>query len=157
MSIKFASMTVSSSKSNSDACLTQGYAGCGSDTPHPVPWCNTVVLVQKKDGSLHFCVDFHRLNAHAKKDSYPLQRIQEALKSIVGAAHFSTMDFKSKFWQVKMALESQQYITFTVGNFGCYKFTRMPFGLCNAPVTVQCLMQNTLGELNLDILCHLFR
>ena len=25
----------------------------------------------------------------------------------------------------------------------------MPFGLCNVPTTFQCLMQNTLGELNL--------
>ena len=36
-----------------------------------------------------------------------------------------------------------------VGNLGFYKFTCMPFRLCNAPVTFQCLMQNTLGELNL--------
>ena len=48
-----------------------------------------------------------------------------------------------------MAPESQQYTTFTVGNLGFYKFTRMPFGLCNAPATFQHLMQNTLGELNL--------
>ena len=48
-----------------------------------------------------------------------------------------------------MAPESQQYTTFTVGNLGFYKFTRMPFGLCNAPVTFQRLMQNMLGELNL--------
>ena len=84
-----------------------------------------------------------------KKDSYPLPRIQEALESIAGDAHFSTMDFKSGFWQVHMAPESQQYTTFTVGNLGFYEFTRMPFGLCNAPVTFQHLMQNTLGELNL--------
>ena len=48
-----------------------------------------------------------------------------------------------------MAPGSQQYTTFTVGNLGFYEFTCMPFGLCNAPVTFQCLLQNTLGELNL--------
>ena len=48
-----------------------------------------------------------------------------------------------------MVPESQQYTAFTVGNLGFYKFTHMPFGLCNAPTTFQDLMQNTLGELNL--------
>ena len=48
-----------------------------------------------------------------------------------------------------MAPGSQQYTAFTVGNLGFYEFTRMPFGLCNAPATFQHLMQNTLGELNL--------
>ena len=66
-----------------------------------------------------------------------------------GTTHFSMMDFKSGFWQVKMAPESQQFITFTVGNLGFYKFTHMPFGFCNAPMTFEWLMQNTLGELNL--------
>ena len=36
-----------------------------------------------------------------------------------------------------------------VGNLGFYEFTCMPSGLCNAPVTFQRLIQNTLGELNL--------
>ena len=68
---------------------------------------------------------------------------------MVAAANFLTMDFKSGFWQVRMAPESQQYTTFTVGNLGFYEFTCMPFGFCNALATFQHLMQNTLGELNL--------
>ena len=112
-------------------------------------WCNVVVLVRKKDSTLCFCVDFRCLNTWMKKDSYPLPPIQEALESMVGSAHFSSMDFKSGFWQIKMAPESQQYTAFTVGNLGFYEFTRMLFGLCNAPATFQHLMQNTLGKLNL--------
>ena len=121
----------------------------GAICPSHFPCCNAVVLVQKKDGTMCFCVDFHRLNMHMKKDSYPLPQIQEALECMVGATHFSTMDFKSRFWQVRMVPESQQYTTFMVGNLGFYEFTHMPFGLYNAPATFQCLMQNTLGELNL--------
>ena len=48
------------------------------------PWCNMVILVQKKNGTLHFCVDFRHLNACIKKDSYPLPQFQEALESMAG-------------------------------------------------------------------------
>ena len=121
----------------------------GAICPSQSLWCNVVVLVRKKDGTLCFCVDFRCLNTQTKKDSYPLPHIQEELESMVGTAYFLSMDFKSGFWQIKMAPELQQYTVFTVGNFGFYEFTRMLFGLCNAPATFQHLMQNTLGELNL--------
>ena len=121
----------------------------GAIRPSWSPWCNAVVLVRKKDGSLRFCIDFHRLNARTKKDTYPLPCMQETMESMVGAQHFSCMDLKSGFWQVKMAEESRQYTAFTVGSMGMYKLLCMPYGLCNAPATFQCLMQNCLGELNL--------
>ena len=74
----------------------------GTFCPSQSAWCNAIVLVQKKDGSLHFCIDFHHLNTHMKKDSYPLLRIQEALESLVGAGHISCLDLKSGFWQIKV-------------------------------------------------------
>ena len=79
-------------------------------------WCNAVVLVWKKDSSLQFCIDVHHLNACTKKDTYPLPRIQEVLESLVGAGHFSCLDLKSGFWQIKVGEASKQYTTFTVGN-----------------------------------------
>ena len=121
----------------------------GAIHPSQSPWCNAVVLVWKKDGTLHFCVNFRCLNMRMKKDLYPLLHIQEALESMAGLAHFSSMDFKLGFWQIKMDPESQQYTAFTVGNLRFYELTCMPFGLCNVPETYQHLMQNTLGELNL--------
>ena len=121
----------------------------GAIRPSQSPWCNAVVLVRKKDGSLHFCIDFLHLNAKMKKDSYPLPRMQETMESMVGAGYFSCMDLKSGFWQVKMSEKACQYTTFTVGSMGVYEFLRMPYGLCNAPATFQRLMQNCLGKLNL--------
>ena len=117
--------------------------------PSNSPWCNAVVLVRKKDWSLHFCIDFRKLNSLTVKDSHPLPCICKTLESLTGAAHFSTFDMNSGFWQVPMAEESKQYTAFTLGSMGLYECESMPFGLCNAPPTFQRLMQNCLGELNL--------
>ena len=60
-------------------------------------WCNAVVLVCKQDRGLCFCIDFHKLNARTKKDSYLLPWIQEAIKSLAGAGYFSCLNLKAGF------------------------------------------------------------
>ena len=92
----------------------------GAIRPSQSAWCNVMVLVQKKDGSLWFCIDFCCLNACMKKDSYPLPRIQEALESLVGVGHSSCLDLKSGFWQIKMEEALKQYTAFIVGNLGFF-------------------------------------
>ena len=72
----------------------------GAIQPLKSPWCNAIVLVRKKDGTLRFCIDFQKLNARTKKDSFPLPRMQETMESMVGARFFSSMDLKSGFWQI---------------------------------------------------------
>ena len=120
--------------------------------PSQSPWCNAVVLVRKKDGSLRFCIDFRCLNARTKKDAYPLLRMQETMESMVGARHFSCMDLKSGFWQVQMDKESRQYTAFMVGSMGVYEFLRMPYGLCNAPASYAELLGGAEPHVRLDIL-----
>ena len=121
----------------------------GAIRPSNSPWCNAVVLVRKKDGSLRFCVDFRRLNAKTVKNSHPLPRITTVLEKLQGAGHYSALDLKWGFWQVKMAEWAKKYTAFTVGHLGFWEFNRMPFGLCNAPSTFQSVMLNTLGELHM--------
>ena len=117
--------------------------------PSQFPWCKAAVMVNKKDGGLGFCIDFCKLNAGTKKDSYLLPWIQEAGKSLVGAGYFSSLEKKAGFWQIAMNEAAKQYTAFTVENIGFFECECMLFGLCNTPATVQRLMQNCMGELNL--------
>ena len=96
--------------------------------PSQSAMCNVMVLVQKKEGGLCFCIDFCHLNTSVKKDSYPLPRIQEALESLVGAGHFSCLDLKSGFCQIKMDESSKQYTAFTVSNLGFFSVTACLLG-----------------------------
>ena len=43
----------------------------GTIWPSHSTWCNAVVLVRKKDGSLWFCIEFCPLNTHAKRTPTP--------------------------------------------------------------------------------------
>lgn len=70
--------------------------------PSVSPWASPVVLVKKKDNTDRFCVDFRRVNAVTRKDSYLLPRIDDTLDALNGTRYFTTMDLISGYWQVEM-------------------------------------------------------
>ena len=89
------------------------------------PYCSNVVLVRKKDNSLHFCIDLRRLNNITVKDAYAFPRIEETFDSLQGATWFSTLDLKSSYWQVEIQEEDKAKTAFVVGQLGFYECSRM--------------------------------
>lgn len=105
-----------------------------------------VVLVRKKDGSWHFCVEYRRLNkiTHTKK-VYPLPRIDDTLYTIDGAEYFASIELRSVCWQITLDESDCEKIASTPDVL-C-GFQVMPFGRCSAPATFQRMMDRLLKYL----------
>ena len=71
------------------------------------------------------------------------------LDKLVGDPHLCFLDGYSGYNQVAIALEDQEKTTFTCP-YGTFSFRRMPFGLCNAPVTFQRCMMSIFSDLVKD-------
>ena len=121
----------------------------GAIRPYNSHWASAVVLVQKKDGKLWFCIDPQKLNARTIKDAYSLPRIDETLDCLNGVECFSSLDLKLGYRQKEMEEDSKALTAFAVRTLGFYECEHMPFGLTNAPATFQQLMQSCSGNMHL--------
>ena len=84
-------------------------------------------------------MDFTDLNKTCLKNSYPLPRIDQLADSTAGHQLLSFMDAFSRYNQIRMCEDDQEKTSFvTSQGLFCYKV--MPFGLKNAGVTYQRLM-----------------
>ncbi|UYV72093.1 hypothetical protein LAZ67_9001794 [Cordylochernes scorpioides] len=110
------------------------------------PYASPVVLVPKPDGGIRLCVDYRKLNARTKADSYPLPRLDDLMHEARHTPFMSTIDLRAGYHQVKVHPADQDKTAFTCP-FGTYRYLRMPFGLRNAPSTFQRLIDRFRGGL----------
>ena len=128
-----------------EECVTEMLTG-GQIEASDSPWSSPVVMVTKKDGGTRFCVDYRQLNDVTIKDAYPLPRIDDTLDMLAGKQWFSTRDLASGYWQVSLSREARAKTAFATHS-GLFQFRVMPFGLCNAPATIERLMDRVLQGL----------
>jgi len=114
--------------------------------PCASPWAAPVVVVQKEGKEPRLCMDYRRLNKVTKKNSYPLLRIDDILQTLGQSKYFTTLDAKSGYHQIPIAIEDQEKTVFTTHR-GTYKWTGMPFGLCNAPAAYQSIMDTLFHDI----------
>ena len=74
----------------------------GMIRPSVSPWGAPVLFVKKKDGSLRLCIDYRELNKLTIKNKYPLPRIDDLFDQLKDAVHFSKIDMRTGYHQLKI-------------------------------------------------------
>lgn len=127
--------------------------------PSMSPWSSPIWVVPKKmDASgqrkWRVVIDYRKLNDITIGDAYPIPQISEILDQLGHSKYFSTLDLASGFHQIKMNESDASKTAFSVPQ-GHFEYTRMPFGLKNAPSTFQRLMNAALAGLQ-GIKCFVY-
>ncbi|MBW0468098.1 hypothetical protein O181_007813 [Austropuccinia psidii MF-1] len=89
-------------------------------------------LITWHDGKSSLCGDFRALNNYTKADRYPIPRIPPALDKLAKAKYITNMDCMQGFHQNGVKPKSIKLLR-NICQMGIYEYTRMPFGIKNAP------------------------
>ncbi len=107
-------------------------------------WGSPIVIVYKKDGStIRLCIDYRAVNRITKALSYPMALVDDLLESFEAVMWFCSLDAASGFWAIGMSKRASDISAF-VCPLGHFQWTRMPFGLKNAPMIYQRMLDNAL-------------
>ena len=63
-------------------------------------WVSNLIPVDKKQGAIYICTDFHYLNQACPKDNFPTPFIDQILDECVRSELFSFMDGFSRYNQI---------------------------------------------------------
>lgn len=111
-------------------------------------YATPIVPVLKNDGRVKIAGDFSvTLNKDLVIEKYPMPRIEEVFAKIGGGDRYSKIDLKNAYNQFVLDDSSQELTTINTHK-GLFKYTRLVYGLSNAPAIFQKSMETLLSGID---------
>jgi hypothetical protein len=112
----------------------------------PTDWVNSLLIIEKKNGSLRLCLDPLDLNLAIKREHYMIPTVEDIVSKLHGKRIFSIVDLKDGFWNIKIDDEIAKLCTFNTP-FGRYSFCRLAFGISSSPEVFMKKMTELFGDI----------
>lgn len=109
----------------------------------PCAWVSPMVIVPKADGEIRICIDMRQANKVIVRERHPLPTLDDILPQLSGAKFFSKLDIKNAFHQIELSQKSR-FITTFITKRGLMRYTRLIFGINNAPELFQKILERVL-------------
>ena len=113
--------------------------------PSLSPYGAGCLLLKKANGKWRMCVDYRASNTRTVRDQYPLQSIRSILSTLGGSTVLSKIDLVSGFHRIRIHDKDIEKTAFNT-QLGAFEWVVMPFGLCNAPSTLQRVVNDVLRD-----------
>ncbi|MBW0550387.1 hypothetical protein O181_090102 [Austropuccinia psidii MF-1] len=105
----------------------------------------TSLLITWNYGKFTPCGDFRALNKYTKVYRYPMPRIPHALDKLAKAKYITKMNFMKVFHDNGVKINSIKLLR-VICHMVIYEYTSIPFGIKNAPVHFQTMMDTIFQE-----------
>ncbi len=106
-------------------------------------YVSLILFIEKKDDSLHFCIDYRKLNALIKRNRYSLSLIDETFIHIQESKYLTWLNIIVAFNKLRMHSDSKDLTIFIIF-FNLYKYHVMLFKLINESAFYQHYMNDVL-------------
>ena len=95
-------------------------------------WAAPTFIIPKKDKTVRFITDFHKLNKCILRKPYPIPKIQDLLLKLEGFQYGTSLDLNMGYYHIELSPDSKKLCTIVLP-WGKYEYNRLPMGLSNSP------------------------
>ena len=107
-------------------------------------WAAPTVPVLKPNGQVRICGDYKvTVKKASKLEQDPIPNLEDLITKLGNGSVYHKLDLSHAYSQIQLEPESRTFVTINTHK-GLFQYKRLPYGVSNAPVQFQTIMESLL-------------